>query len=54
MASVIANEYAEASSDLHLSALAAVGFALFLVTFCINSLARILVWKTTTKRGGKQ
>jgi phosphate transport system permease protein len=43
MASVIANEYAEATSDMHLSALVAVGLSLFAVTFIINGLARILV-----------
>jgi phosphate transport system permease protein len=45
MASVIANEYAEATSDLHLSALAAIGLSLFAVSFVINSSARLLVWK---------
>jgi len=45
MASVIANEYAEATSDIHLSSLALVGFLLFLVTFLTSSVARILVWR---------
>jgi phosphate transport system permease protein len=44
MASVIANEYAEASGSLHLAALAEVGLVLFVVTFGINLLARALVW----------
>jgi phosphate transport system permease protein len=43
MASVIANEFAEATSDMHLSSLAAVGLALFGVTFTLNALARLLV-----------
>ena len=43
MASVIANEYAEASSDLHLSALSAVGFALLLASFIVNLGAQIIV-----------
>jgi phosphate transport system permease protein len=47
MASVIANEYAEASGDLHLSALTEIGLALFLVTIIVNALARILVWAVT-------
>lgn len=51
MASIIANEYAEATSDMHLSALAAVGFTLFLVTLALNSLARILVWRVTRAQG---
>lgn len=45
MASVIANEYAEATSDLHLSALAEVGLVLFGVTFVINFVARLLIHK---------
>jgi phosphate transport system permease protein len=47
MASVLANEYAEATSDMHLSALAAIGFSLFLVTLILNGLARVLVWRMT-------
>jgi phosphate transport system permease protein len=47
MASVIANEYAEATSDMHLSALVAVGLVLFLVTFLMNGTARLLVWHVT-------
>jgi phosphate transport system permease protein len=47
MASVIANEYAEASGDLHLSALTEIGLALFIVTIVVNALARLLVWAVT-------
>ena len=47
MASVIANEYAEASSDLHLSALTELGLALFIVTIIVNALAQVLVWAVT-------
>jgi phosphate transport system permease protein len=47
MASVIANEFAEASSDLHLSALMEIGLALFIVTIVVNALARVLVWAVT-------
>jgi phosphate transport system permease protein len=47
MASVIANEYAEASSDLHLSALTEIGLALFAVTIVVNAIARLLVWAVT-------
>jgi phosphate transport system permease protein len=46
MASLIANEFSEATSDAHLSALMAVGFVLLLVTFAVNALARWLVWRT--------
>jgi len=52
MASVIANEYTEADSDLHLSALCYVGFLLFIVTFTINGLARFIVWNQSKKVGG--
>jgi len=47
MASVIANQYAEASSDVHLSALTEIGLALFIVTIIVNALARVLVWMVT-------
>jgi phosphate transport system permease protein len=49
MASVIANEFAEASGKLHLSALIEVGLVLFAVTFVINSMARLLIYSTTKK-----
>jgi len=45
MASVIANEYAEAASDLHLAALSELGLVLFGVTLLLNILARLLVWR---------
>ena len=47
MASVIANEYAEASGNLHLSALTEIGLALFGVTIVVNAFARLLVWMVT-------
>src|SRR5579863_1052441 len=47
MASVLANEFAEATSNMHLSALVEVGLALFLVTIVVNTLARLLVWTVT-------
>jgi phosphate transport system permease protein len=49
MASLIANEFSEATGDLHLAALMAVGFVLLLVTFVVNALARWLVWQTSRK-----
>jgi phosphate transport system permease protein len=45
MASVIANEYAEASNALHLSALSELGLVLFAVTLLLNVAARLLVWR---------
>jgi phosphate transport system permease protein len=47
MASVIANEFSEATGDLYLSSLVEVGLALFLVTIIVNGLAQILVWSVT-------
>jgi phosphate transport system permease protein len=44
MASVIANEFTEATSDLYLSALIEIGLLLFVVTVVVNALARLLVW----------
>jgi phosphate transport system permease protein len=51
MASLIANEFSEASGDLHLSALMAVGFVLLSVTLVVNALARWLVWQVGRKAG---
>ena len=47
MSAVIANEFAEASGDLHLSALMELGLALFIVTIIVNAIARLLVWMVT-------
>jgi phosphate transport system permease protein len=47
MASVIANEFSEATGDVYLSALIEVGLALFLVTIIVNILAQLLVWTVT-------
>ena len=47
MASVLANEFTEASDPLYLSALIEIGLALFIVTIIVNALARVLVWAVT-------
>ena len=52
MASILANQYAEADSDLHLAALTAVGFTLFLVSLAINALARFVVWRVNRRFQG--
>ena len=52
IASAIANEFTEATGDLHLSALVELGLILFLVTFIVNGIARILVWNVTRRTGG--
>jgi phosphate transport system permease protein len=45
MASVIANEFVEATSKLYISALIEIGFLLLVISVIVNIAARILVWK---------
>ncbi|HTW30597.1 MAG TPA: phosphate ABC transporter permease subunit PstC [Candidatus Sulfotelmatobacter sp.] len=47
MASVLANEFSEATGDTYLSALIEIGLALFIVTIIVNALAQLLVWSVT-------
>ena len=47
MASMIANEFTEATGNLYLSAIIEIGLALLLLTLVVNALARLLVWMTT-------
>jgi len=47
MASVIANEFNEATDALYVSALIEIGLALFIVTVVVNILAQLLVWTVT-------
>jgi phosphate transport system permease protein len=47
LASVIAGEFSEATSNLYLSALIEIGLALFLVTIVVNAIARLMVWAVT-------
>ena len=49
LASVIANEFTEATADIYLSSLVELGLILFLVTFMVNAIARVLVWRVTSK-----
>ena len=44
MASVLANEYAEATTDLHTASLAYIGLVLFGVSFIINIIAKLSLW----------
>ncbi|GAC1413605.1 MAG: phosphate ABC transporter permease subunit PstC [Gemmatimonadaceae bacterium] len=50
MASLIANQFSEATNDLHLSALMAVGAVLFIITLIVNAVARWLVWSVSRNR----
>jgi phosphate transport system permease protein len=47
LASVIAGEFSEATTDIYLSALIEIGLALFLVTIVVNAIARLMVWAVT-------
>ena len=52
IAAVIANEFTEATGDLYLQALIELGLVLFLLTFILNGLARILIVATSQKGSG--
>ena len=45
MASLIANEFTEATYDLYLSTLIEIGLILFVITVVINAVARLLIWR---------
>jgi len=49
MASVIANEFTEATSEMYLSALIQLALVLFVITIIINAFARLLVWSMSRK-----
>ena len=49
MSSIIANEFAEAVSQLHSQALIEVGLVLFVLTLLLNVIARILVWRVACR-----
>ena len=53
MASIIANEFAEAVSELHSSALIEIGVVLFVTTIILNAIARWLVWRVNRKILGR-
>lgn len=49
IAAVIANEFTEATGDLYLQSLVYLGLVLFLLTFLLNGMARLLILATTQK-----
>ena len=49
MASVIANEFAEAVTKLHTQALIEIGLVLFFMTLLLNMIARLLVWRVARR-----
>ena len=52
IAAVIANEFTEATGDLYLQSLIELGLVLFLLTFILNGLARLLIIVTTQRGSG--
>jgi phosphate transport system permease protein len=50
IASVIANQFTEATGDLYTQSLIELGLVLFLLTFILNGLARLLI-VLTSQRG---
>jgi len=52
IAAVIANEFTEATSDIHVATLVELGLVLFAITIIINGLARLLIL-TAGARAGK-
>ena len=52
MASVLANEFAEATDPLHLGALMEIGLLLFAVTIIVNIIARLMLWRATRGTAG--
>ncbi len=49
MASIIANEFTEATFDLYLNALIEIGLILFVITLLINTVARLLIWRVSQR-----
>lgn len=49
MSSVIANQFAEAVSTLHVQALVEIGLVLFAMTLLLNIIARLLVWRVARR-----
>jgi phosphate transport system permease protein len=54
MAAVIANEFAEATSDMNVQALIAIGLVLFGITIVVNGAARLMIYNVTFKKSGRK
>jgi len=52
IAAVIANEFTEATGDLHLQSLIELGLLLFFLTFILNGLARLMIVLTAQRGSG--
>ena len=51
IAATIANEFSEADSELYLSSLVALGFVLFIVTFIVLSIAKLMLMRLNRAEG---
>ena len=49
MASVLANEFTEATSDLYVHTLVYIGLVLFGITMIVNGIARLMIYRLTVK-----
>jgi phosphate transport system permease protein len=49
MASIIANEFTEATFNLYLNALIEIGLILFVMSLLINLIARLLIWRVSQR-----
>jgi phosphate transport system permease protein len=54
MSAVIANEFTEATDDLHLHALIEIGLVLFVITLFVNALSRMLIWSMDRQAASKR
>ena len=52
IASKIALEFSEASGNIFIGSLVELALVLFAVTLVVNIIARLLVWRMTTVKGG--
>jgi phosphate transport system permease protein len=53
MSAVIANEFTEATSELHRHALIEIGLVLFIITLVVNALSRLLIWNMNRRTVAK-
>jgi phosphate transport system permease protein len=56
MAAVLANEFAEAATELYVHALVEIGLVLFVVTLAVNAVSRLFIWSLNRPlhRGGRR
>jgi phosphate transport system permease protein len=53
MSAVLANEFTEATDQLHLHALIEIGLFLFIITLVVNALSRLLIWSMNRRTVAK-